>query len=116
MKTSIQIWHNNRCGKSRSALQLLEEKGLSFEIKKYLENPPTEAEIEQVLKKAGIKAHELVRTGENLYKEKFKGKNHTEKEWIYILSENPILIERPVVICGNKAVVARPPEKVWEIL
>lgn len=116
MKTSIQIWHNNRCGKSRSALQILEEKGLSFEIKKYLENPPTEAEIELVLKKAGINVHELVRTGENLYKEKFKGKNHTEKEWINILSENPILIERPVVICGEKAVVARPPEKVWEIL
>jgi arsenate reductase len=116
MKKNIQIWHNNRCGKSRSALQILQEKGLPFEVKNYLENPPTEAEIEQVLKKAGIKAHDLIRTGESLYKEKFKGKNHTEKEWINILSENPILIERPIVLCGNKAVVARPPEKVSDIL
>jgi arsenate reductase len=116
MKNPIQIWHNNRCGKSRSALKILQEKCLPFEVKNYLENPPSEMELKHVLNLLGIKAHDLIRTGESLYKEKFKGKNHTEKEWITILSENPILIERPIVLCGNKAVVARPPEKVSDIL
>ena len=112
----ITIWHNNRCGKSRSALKILEEKGIAFDVRNYLENPPSEAELQEVIKKAGLNAHELIRTGETVYKEKFKGKNLTEKEWIKAMAQNPILIERPVVIHGKKAVVARPPEKVLEIL
>lgn len=110
------IWHNNRCGKSRSALQILEEKGVKPEVVKYLEDTPSAKEIKDVLKKAGIKAHDLIRTGEDVYKEKYKGKNLSEEEWIQAMVENPILIERPVVIHGNKAVIARPPERVLEIL
>lgn len=110
------IWHNNRCGKSRSALQILEEKGIKPEVVKYLEDTPSAKEIKDVLKKAGIKAHDLIRTGEDVYKEKYKGKNLSEEEWVQAMVENPILIERPVVIHGNKAVIARPPERVLEII
>ena len=110
------IWHNNRCGKSRSALQILEENGIKPEVVKYLENPPTAKEIKDVLKKAGIKAHDLIRTGESIYKELYKGKTLSENEWIDAMVEHPILIERPVVIHGDKALIARPPEKVLEIL
>lgn len=112
----LTIWHNNRCGKSRTALQILEEKGISFEVKKYLETPPSEKEIKEVLKKTGLKAHDIIRTGETVYKENFKGKNLSEAEWIKVMTAHPILIERPIVINGEKAVVARPPEKVLEIL
>lgn len=112
----ITIWHNNRCGKSRGALDILREKGIEPHVVKYLETPPTAAEIRSVLKKAGIKAHDLIRTGEAEYKELYKGKNLSEEEWIQAMIEHPILIERPVVINGDKAVIARPPEKVLEIL
>lgn len=111
----ITIWHNNRCRKSRGALEILHEKGITPQVVKYLETPPTGKEIKEVLKKAGIKAHDLIRTGEEAYKP-YKGQNLTEAEWIQIMVENPILIERPVVINGDKAVIARPPEKVLEIL
>lgn len=111
----ITIWHNNRCGKSRGALQILQEKGIEPHVVKYLETPPGAQEIKGVLKKAGIKAHDLIRTGEEAYKP-YKGKTLTEAEWIDAMVQSPILIERPVVINGNKAVIARPPEKVLEIL
>lgn len=111
----ITIWHNTRCGKSRSALEILQEKGLTPQVVKYLDTPPTAKEIKEVLKKAGIKAHDLIRTGEEAYKP-YKGKTLTEAEWIQAMVEHPILIERPVVINGDKAIVARPPEKVLEIL
>lgn len=111
----MTIWHNNRCGKSRGALEILQEKGFTPNVVKYLETPPTAKEIKEVLKKAGIKAHDLIRTGEEEYKP-YKGKTLTEAEWIQVMIEHPILIERPVVINGDKAVVARPPERVLEIL
>lgn len=112
----VTIWHNNRCGKSREALRILEEKGIKPQVVRYLDTPPSEGEIRGVLKKAGIGAHDLIRTGEEIYKTLYKGKNLTEAEWIKAMTEHPILIERPVVIHGNKAVIARPPEKVSEIL
>jgi arsenate reductase len=112
----ITIWHNNRCGKSRDALQILEENGIKPEVVKYLEDTPTAKQIKEVLKKAGIKAHDLIRTGESVYKELYKGKNLSDDEWIEAMVEHPILIERPVVIHGDKAVIARPPERVLEVL
>lgn len=111
----ITVWHNNRCGKSRGALEILQEKGITPHVVKYLETPPTATQIKDVLKKAGIKAHDLIRTGEEAYKP-YKGKTLSEDEWIRAMVENPILIERPVVINGGKAVIARPPEKVLDIL
>lgn len=110
------IWHNNRCGKSRSALEILQQKGVEPTIIKYLEDTPSPSQIKDVLKKAGLKAHDIIRTGEEVYKEKFKGKKLTESQWIKAMAEHPILIERPIVINGDKAIVARPPEKVLDIL
>ncbi len=112
----IQIYHNPRCGKSRSTLKILEEKDLSFDTKLYLKSPPTFEELKTVLNKLSIKPEALLRKGETLYKEQFKGKHLTDDEWIAAMVEYPILIERPIVINGNQAVIGRPPEKVLEIL
>lgn len=112
----VVIYHNNRCGKSRGALALLQEKGIEPEIRYYLQEPPTPAELKALLKKLKIKAEELVRKNESVYKEQYEGKNISEEQWLEILTENPILMERPIVVKGNKAVVARPPEKALEVL
>jgi arsenate reductase len=110
------IYHNNRCSKSRSACSIAEQKGIKIEIIEYLKTPPNQAEIKDLLKKLGIKAEELVRKGEELYKQNYKGKMLSEAEWTKALAENPILIERPIAVNGNKAVIARPPERLLEIL
>lgn len=112
----ITIYHNNRCGKSRSALCLLEESGQKFQTVEYLKHAPSVEELKAILKKLNIKPHDLIRTKETVYLENFKGKELTDEQWIQAMHEHPILIERPIVINGNKAVVARPPERVKEIL
>lgn len=112
----IQIYHNPRCGKSRSALKILEEKGLSFDTKLYLRESPTINELKAVISKLGIKPEDLLRKGESIFKEQYKGKILSDDEWIAAMVENPILIERPIVINGDQAVVGRPPEKVLEII
>ncbi|MDW3194785.1 MAG: arsenate reductase (glutaredoxin) [Cytophagales bacterium] len=112
----IQIYHNPRCGKSRSALKILDEKELSFDTKLYLKAPPTFDELKDVLSKLSMKPEALLRKGEAIYKEQYKGKSLSDDEWINAMVENPILIERPIVISGDKAVVGRPPEKVLEII
>lgn len=112
----ITIYHNNRCGKSRSALCLLEESGQKFQTVEYLKDVPSIEEIKAILKKLKLKPHDIIRTKEAVYLENYKGKELTDAQWIQVLHENPILMERPIVINGNKAVVARPPEKVKEIL
>lgn len=112
----ITIYHNNRCGKSRGALALLHEKGIEPAVRYYLDEAPTPEELKALLSKLKMKAEDLVRKNEVLYKENYKGKNISETDWLKILSENPILIERPIVIKGDKAVVARPPEKLLELL
>lgn len=112
----IQIYHNSRCSKSRECLSFLEHSGLEFEIIKYLETPPTFEELEALIEKLGINPIELIRKKEKLWIEKFKNNTFTPKELIAIMVSNPILIERPIVINGNKAVIARPVEKISEIL
>lgn len=109
------IYHNNRCTKSREALALLEKKGETPEVIHYLETPPTEKELKVILKKLGMKAEDLVRRKEELFQKKFSKKKYTEAEWIKILHKHPVLIERPIVIKGNKAVVARPTERLDEL-
>ncbi len=115
-KEKITIYHNTRCSKSREACSILQDENIPFETIEYLKNPPTQSEIKDLLKKLGMKAEDIVRKGEPLYKEKFKDKKYSETEWIKILSENPILIERPIIVKGNKAIIGRPPEKVLELL
>ncbi len=115
-KEKITVYHNTRCSKSREACSILQEENIPFETIEYLKTPPTEKEIISLLKMLGMKAEEIVRKGEPLYKEKFAGKKLTEAQWIKTLAKNPILIERPIVVKGNKAVIGRPPEKVLELL
>ncbi len=113
---AITIYHNNRCSKSRCALGILEEKGVDFEVREYLKEVPTVEELSVVLKKLGIKPEDLVRKNEAIYKDNYKGKTFSEEEWLQILTENPKLIQRPIVIKGDKAVIARPAEKLDEVL
>lgn len=116
VKPTIKIYHNTRCSKSRDVCALLQKKKIKAEVIEYLKTPPTQKEIKELLKMLGMKASELVRTKEPLYKEKFEGKKITEAQWIKILYENPILIERPIIVKGNKAIIGRPAELVFEIL
>ena len=110
------IWHNPKCSKSREALKLLEEKGEKFEVVKYLEEAPSRNEIVELLKKLGVSARELMRTKEDLYKELGLAKVDDEEKLIDALTEHPRLIERPILIEGNRAVIGRPVEKVIEFL
>ena len=110
------IWHNPKCSKSREALQLLEEKGGTYEVFKYLDTPPSREEIVELLSKLGISARELMRTKEDLYKELGLAHVSDEAKLIDALAEYPKLIERPIMIEGNRAVIGRPVEKVIEFL
>lgn len=109
------IYHNPRCRKSREALEILENEGVEIEVVKYLEETPTEAELEKLLAKLNLNPTDIIRTGESIYKEQFKGLNLNDHEWIKIMVENPKLIERPIVVKGNKAIVGRPPVLVKEL-
>jgi len=112
----IQILHNPRCGKSRSCLAFLEESGKEFEIVKYLENVPTVDELKSIIQKLKISPMQLVRVKEKIWTENFKGKSLSDDEITEAMVTNPILIERPVVINGNQAVIARPLEKAAAII
>jgi len=112
----IQIYHNSRCGKSRECLAFLEKSGQEYEIIKYLEDVPTFDELKEIIKKLGIKPIELVRRKEKIWMENFKDKPLSDDEIINAMISNPILIERPIVINGDKAIIARPLEKVTAIL
>jgi len=113
---SIVIWHNPRCSKSRAGVKYLEEKGVDFEIVKYLDNPPGTEEIREVLNKMGLSARELMRTKEATYRELKLKEVEDEDALIAAMAEHPKLIERPVVIHGDKAVIGRPAEAIGAIL
>ena len=112
----MQLYHNPRCRKSRETLELLTENGQEPEVILYLQTPPTRKELQALLRKLQIPAESLLRKGEAIYKEHFKGKNLSEEEWIEAMVEHPILIERPIVVQGDRAVIGRPPERVLELL
>mgnify|MGYP000946351726 CR=1 FL=1 len=112
----IQIWHNPKCSKSRGALELLETKGIKTDIVKYLETTPSREQLINILKKLNMKASELLRTGEDIYKELNLNQIEDENELIDIMVENPILIERPIIVKGEIAVIARPIENLEELL
>ena len=115
--SQISIFHNPRCSKSRGALELLEERGIQPEIIRYLETPPSDAELKALLVKLGIGARQLLCTGEDEYKElDLANPALTDDQLIDAMTQHPRLIERPIVIVGSKAVIGRPPEKVLEIL
>lgn len=112
----IKIYHNPRCSKSREGLCTLQDLNHPVEIINYIENPLTFDELQEIIRLLNIKPIELVRTKEAIWKEQFKDKELTDKEIITAMVENPKLIERPIVINGNKAVIARPSEKINEVL
>jgi arsenate reductase len=112
----MKIFHNPRCGKSRQTLALLESKGKTPEVIRYLDNPPSKNELKDIIQKLGISAENLVRKKEQIFKDNFKGKEFDEDGWLNLLIAHPKLIERPIVINGDKAAIGRPPELVLEIL
>lgn len=112
----IIIYHNPRCTKSRQGLCEIESLNQPFEIRKYLEEPFSESELREVIQKLQIKPIELVRTKETIWIENYKGKEFNDEDIINAMLLNPKLIERPIIVNGNKAVIARPKEKINEIL
>jgi arsenate reductase len=112
----IKILHNPRCGKSREGLSLLEETGKPFEVIKYLVNPLAESQLTELVKKLNIAPLDLIRQKEKIWIEQFKGKKLTDAELIKAMANNPILMERPIVINENKAVIGRPPQKIIDFL
>lgn len=112
----ITIYHNNSCSKSREALKAIEQSGSEFEIVKYLEDVPSVSELKAILTKLNLKPIDIVRKTEKVYLEKFKGKNLSDEEWLIALHENPILIQRPIVVDGDIAVVARSEEELDKIV
>jgi arsenate reductase len=113
---NVTIWHNPRCGKSRDAAKLLEDKGIDADVVKYLETPPSKKELKAVLKMLGISARELMRTKEDIYKELNLKEESDEEKLIDAMVENPKLIERPVVIKDGKAAIGRPLQNIIDIL
>jgi arsenate reductase len=117
MSRSVKVWHNPRCSKSRLALQYLESKGCKVEVFEYLKIPPQRAEIEEVVALLGVNLKSVLRRGEAAFKDLNLGAEETtSEELLNAVLSNPILIERPIVVHGNKAIVARPTERIDEIL
>ena len=114
--TPIVIYHNARCSKSRSACEIVAGRGIDARIVEYLKTPPGKNELRELLKKLGMKPSELVRRGEEVFKENYAGKSLDEEQWLDALVAHPVLIERPIVVRGDRAVIGRPPEKVIELL
>ena len=112
----IEIYHNPRCSKSRQGLSILEESGKAFEIIKYLEEDLTSVELQDVIIKLGIEPIDLIRKNEAIWKSDYKGKSLTDNEIIAAMVNHPKLIERPIVINGDKAVIGRPPEAIKDII
>ena len=112
----MKIYHNSRCRKSRETLKLINESENQVEIINYLENKLSIDELKEIISKLNIPAESLVRKGESIFKKNFKDKKLLDNEWIQIMVENPKLIERPIVVKGNKAVIGRPPENVIDLL
>ncbi len=115
--TDLTLYHNPRCTKSRGALELLQARGLSPDVVLYLETPPDAAQLRELLGKLGISARQLLRTGEDDYKQlNLADASLSDEQLIAAMAAHPKLIERPILVVGDKAVIGRPPENVLELL
>ena len=115
--TDLTLYHNPRCTKSRGALELLQARGLSPDVVLYLETPPDAAQLRELLGKLGISARQLLRTGEDDYKQLNQADaSLSDEQLIAAMAAHPKLIERPILVVGDKAVIGRPPENVLELL
>ncbi|MEP3210302.1 MAG: arsenate reductase (glutaredoxin) [Maribacter sp.] len=112
----LKIYHNPRCRKSREGLAILEQSGKPFEVIKYLEEIPTKEELRSVLSCLDISPENLVRKNEAVWKENYRGKLLSDEEILDAMILHPKLIERPIVVNGNKAIIGRPPEAIQEVL
>ena len=112
----IKIYHNNRCSKSRCGLEILENSKKDFEVVKYLDDKLSVNELKAIISKLGIQPIELVRKNEAIWKSEYKGKDLTDAQIISAMVEHPKLIERPIVINGDKAVIGRPTELILNII
>jgi len=108
----VKVLHNGNCSKSNAVLEYLDENGIQFEIINIVEDPLSVLELKTVLKKLNQSVFHIIRKEEKLYLEKFASKNYSEEEWLKILSENPSLIQRPILIKGSVAMLGRPLENV----
>ena len=117
MAAKVTIYFNPRCRKSREALQIIKERDIEPEIKYYLEEPPSQAELAEILRKMGKRPRDIFRKSEPLYKDLgLKNKDLSDEVLLDYLHEYPILIERPIVVKGQRAVLGRPPEDVKKII
>lgn len=116
MSSKVTIYHNPRCTKSRQTLQLIRDAGVEPEIVEYLKSPPTTAEIDAILKKLKLEPLEAMRRKEAVYSELGLSSDTSREDAISAMAENPILIERPIVVRGRQAVIGRPPENVNDLL
>lgn len=112
----IRIYYNPRCSKCRETAALVSERGYTTELIEYLVTPPGKEELRSLLIKLGMKPQELIRKGEAVFKQNYAGRTLSDEEWLDAMVAHPVLIERPVVVRGNKAVVARPPENILALL
>lgn len=115
-KETITVYYNPRCSKCREATALVTERGYNTVLVKYLDTPLNKEELNSLLRKLGMKPLALIRKGEDAFKQHYAGRTLSDDEWLEALVAYPVLMERPVVVRGNKAIVARPAEKVLEIL
>lgn len=113
---TVVLYHNPRCSKSRGALALLQERGANVTIVEYLKTPPTRATLAELVAKLGTPASEIVRRGEDVFREHYAGRDLSDSEWLDALAAHPILIERPIAVMGSRAVIGRPPERVLTLL
>lgn len=113
---SWTIYHNPRCTKSRQALQLLRDKGIEPNVVEYLKEVPAVRDLEMLVMKLGIKPEQLLRKGEAIYKDKYKSLKLNDHEWIKVMHEHPVLIERPIIVKDHKAVIGRPTDKIEDLL
>lgn len=113
----LTIYHNPRCSKSRQALEILQQQQLDITVVEYLKNPPDQAELKSLLTKLAMTPRQLLRTGEQEYKDlQLSQPTITDAQLITAMTQHPKLIERPIVVLGERAVVGRPPERVLELL
>jgi len=112
---NVTLYYKPTCGTCQKVKAMLEEKGINFIAIEYLKTPPSESELDAILKKLQMEPQDLVRKKEPIYQEKFAGKTLSRAQWLKILHDNPVLIERPIVVMGEQAIVARPPEKLEDL-
>lgn len=115
-QTKCIFFHNPRCGKSRTALSAIQQTAARVEVVEYLNEIPTKDQLKIIIQKIGCNPHDLIRTKEKVYQENFKGKTFSEEEWLEIMVKHPILIERPIAVFDDKAIIVRTPEAITKML